>query len=96
MNAVDPIKSLDDIRKMKNLVANLYIQKQPLLGCVFEKFYLFPIQKSLTGIIERKIKDTLSGVFYGVGMAKNSRRILSRRIWLYGEAIRGLPKLSAK
>lgn len=33
-------------QKCKNLDANLYIQKQPLLGCVFEIFYLFPIQKS--------------------------------------------------
>ena len=36
--------------KCKNPDANLYIQKQPLLGCVFENFYLFPIQKSQTVI----------------------------------------------
>ena len=60
MNAIDPIKSLEDIRKMKEFLA-----KKPRNALLFENFYLFPIQKSLTDITQN-IDISLYPLFYDV------------------------------
>ena len=51
-------------QKCKNSDANLYTKKQPVLGCVFEIFYLFPIQKSQTGITKFLLNFLISNVLF--------------------------------